>query len=304
MRKLLRADFSRLFRDKLFYALIALMMLWEGLVLSEGNRLSREFLYETKLDDYAFSWFQIFGILFSVFVCLFLGREYSDGTIRNKLVVGHGRLSIYFAGLITVIAAGLMLCAGALLIACGVGIPLMGAFTAEPEQLLFLCLCSVLVVISYSAIFTLMGMLCSRKAVTAILCVLTAFGLMLFASYLNSSLSQPEMLEQYISEPYVEDGAEAETGSGGEPEMEEEPQYDENGRRVTLRSEWVKNPRYLTGMKREAYQFLFECLPGGQSYLISGFEVEEPWRLMGYSALLAVAVSGAGCLVFRRKDIK
>ena len=40
------------------------------------------------------------GLVAAVFISLFVGSEYSDGTIRNKLVVGHSRMRIYLANLI------------------------------------------------------------------------------------------------------------------------------------------------------------------------------------------------------------
>lgn len=304
MRKLLRADLSRLFRDKLFYIAILFMMGWEGIVISEGYRAIHEFQYQVRLEQYAFNYYQMIGIVFSVFACLYLGREYSDGTIRNKLVVGHGRWSIYFSSLITVTAAGLMLAAGGFLVACAAGIPLLGGFQAGPVEVVRVCVCGAMVIVSYSAIFTLIGMLCSRKAVTAVVSVLTAFILLFLAAMLLQTLSEPEMIEQYATESYSYTVTENADGSDTESAMEEEPQYDENGQRVTLKSEWVKNPYYIRGIQRDIYQFLLEFLPGGQSYLVSGFETENEWRLAGYSALLALLVSGAGYAVFRRKDIK
>ena len=44
---------------------------------------------------------QVVGILISIFYSLFLGTEYNDGTIRNKLIVGHKRETIYLASFIT-----------------------------------------------------------------------------------------------------------------------------------------------------------------------------------------------------------
>ncbi|MGY3662454.1 MAG: hypothetical protein ACXAHE_00930 [Roseburia sp. 1XD42-69] len=40
---------------------------------------------------------------------MFLGTDYSDGTIRNKLTVGHTRTNIYLANLIVTFAAGLLI---------------------------------------------------------------------------------------------------------------------------------------------------------------------------------------------------
>lgn len=53
--------------------------------------------YPTALDDRFFAYSFFIGILSAIFCSLFTGTEYSDGTIRNKIVVGHSRISIYLS---------------------------------------------------------------------------------------------------------------------------------------------------------------------------------------------------------------
>ena len=52
------------------------------------------------------------GVVLSAFCSLFVGAEYSDGTIRNKIAVGHSRAAVYLANLVTCSAAGVLICLG------------------------------------------------------------------------------------------------------------------------------------------------------------------------------------------------
>lgn len=52
---------------------------------------------ETYIDSAFFSVAIYIGIILSVFCSLFIRTEYSDGTIRNKLIVGQKRSAVYFA---------------------------------------------------------------------------------------------------------------------------------------------------------------------------------------------------------------
>ena len=88
------------------------------------------------IDGQLFTFAMFIGIVLSTFCGLFLGIEYGDGTIRNKVVVGHKRSSIYLANLITCIAAGLAMCAAFMLVYVAVGIPLIGTFTLEIKYIL------------------------------------------------------------------------------------------------------------------------------------------------------------------------
>ena len=56
----------------------------------------------------------------------FIGTEYSDGTIRNKIVVGHSRSTIYLANLLTCCFAGLIMCLCFILPTLAIRIPLFG----------------------------------------------------------------------------------------------------------------------------------------------------------------------------------
>ena len=47
----------------------------------------------------------VFPIALSILITLFIGIEYSDKTIRNKLIVGHSRSEVYLANLVVGIAS-------------------------------------------------------------------------------------------------------------------------------------------------------------------------------------------------------
>ena len=109
MRKLLRANFSRLFRDKLFLVSLALMFVM-GTALQIMHCIDNVKNNENWTPDATCFVFAVFvPILLSLITALFIGSDYSDGTMRNKLIVGHKRHCIYLANLIVIAAAGILL---------------------------------------------------------------------------------------------------------------------------------------------------------------------------------------------------
>ena len=52
------------------------------------------------IDEALFQFPMIHGVMLAAFVPLFLGADYSDGTIRNKLIAGHRRSGIYLSDLL------------------------------------------------------------------------------------------------------------------------------------------------------------------------------------------------------------
>ena len=51
---------------------------------------------DVEFDDILFCFAFAVGFVSSVFCSLFIGIEYSDRTLHNKLIVGHSRTAIYF----------------------------------------------------------------------------------------------------------------------------------------------------------------------------------------------------------------
>ena len=84
MSRLLAAGFTRLKKSKIFWLLMVMMFaLGIFFPVSQYNSMQK---YNTSgtLDSPFFSHVMFMGILTAVFCSLFIGTEYSDGTIRNK----------------------------------------------------------------------------------------------------------------------------------------------------------------------------------------------------------------------------
>ena len=110
MRKLLRANGSRLLRDRAFWLLAALMAAL-GASMAVVNAVHARQDGEIWTMDYTLFIYVILApILASVFTALFIGNEHSSGAMRNKLIAGHRRGCIYLADLLVSCCAGICLC--------------------------------------------------------------------------------------------------------------------------------------------------------------------------------------------------
>ena len=184
MRRLLSANLHRLWRTPSFWITVALFAFLEAalsLLLLRQGVMPLEFAPYFAL--------QAVGVLTAVFYSLFLGTEYSDGTIRNKLIVGHRRHSVYLASLATGAVAVTVLCLVGTAAGCAIGLALGAQLRAGTAQLAQAAALSWLSCISYTALFNLVGLLSSSKARTAMICILTAFCLF-FAGLTCYSLNQ------------------------------------------------------------------------------------------------------------------
>ena len=276
MNKLLRSNFARLWRDKLFWLCMGAMLVYAVAFMLNGCRQAAVDMseYQYSIDNYYFHFALSIGLFCSVCGSMFFGTEYNDGTIRNKIIVGHTREDIYLASLITTFAATLLIMsvwlAGAL-----VAVPALGFWKMGVLRLLGYLLIAVLFVLALSAIFTVINMLSSGKANTFLISVLLFIGLLLLASMVYNGLSEPEMISGV--------------------------QITQNGLDMTEPS---PNPNYVTGMRREIYDFIVDFLPTGQGLRMWQLEIAHPVRMIVSSLFITVVTTAGGMLAFTKKNIR
>lgn len=312
MNRLLSANFTRLRKSKVFW-LGVIAMIGFGAFLPISNYMDeirfREFTdyeFANPFDNVLFGYSLAIGVLCAIFISLFLGTEYSDGTIRNKLIVGKTRASIYFSNLITNIAAALFMCLCYLGSVCAVGIPLCDKIDMEISLVLKIIAASLVMVIAFCSVCTMLSMIIQSKAIMAIISITSIFVLMFGSAIISNRLNQPKNF--VYSE--ITDGVE---------KVISEP-----------------NSYYVGGTKRKVYIFLNDFLPTSQSikfYQNSALNVEEDnksenqtlntdisadenilnmieekeshlWTLVLYSSINIVITTAIGLFVFQKKNIK
>ncbi len=283
MRNLLSANFFRLRKSALFWGFMVLMLLlgagftlqrvWEQVAYAEFGGLY-------YIDEAFFNYTMIIGIVMAVFIPLFFGTEHSDGTIRNKLTVGHSRVSVYLAHVLTAATVALLFCLTYILAVLSVGVPLLNGGIERPLPTFLLNLLGSLVLAAaYSALFTLVTLNVRQKAISAVACILGTLAIIFASFYVRARLSEPETWFNYG------------TDETGEVAMLEYP-----------------NDRYLRGTERAVYEFIYDFLPMTQSmqYYSSYSKEHTPQtqRMIAYAALISTLSTGAGIALFRRKDLK
>lgn len=236
--------------------------------------------YPYYMEDILFSNCIFMPIFSAVFAGLFIGTEYSDGTIRNKLIVGRTRYEVYFSNMIVCTAGLLLIHAADITAILCIGFPLVRTVNAPVSSLILLGLISIVTVTALSAVFTLMSMLVHHKAGCCVAAVLLSFIFLVSAMTIESRLNAPEYYPS-MSATFTDE-------SGG-------MQIENTGE--------VKNPHYLTGTKRKVYEFLYDFLPGCQMLQITSQSPENPGILPLYSLSIIVAATACGTFFFRRKNI-
>ncbi len=274
MIKLLNAGFERLRKNKIF---LFVMIFSIGLALfmiytqySDMKKYDEVIEVEQLMLNYS----TIIGIVIAIFTSLFLGVEYSDGAIRNKISIGHKRANIYLSNLVVVSITSLFAYIVFMIVVAIIGIPLFGGFTMQISSFFKLIGCIAVAILSYSSIFTFIAMLCSNKTITAIVSIMLAFGMMMVALTCFNILDAPEFIQ---------------TASlvNGEMKFEEVP-----------------NPKYPSKSKKFVCQTLVDIIPAGQMFELAGRVAPNLKALPVYSLGEVLMFTGAGMLLFKKKELK
>lgn len=274
MINLLNSGFTRLKKSKIFWVLIVFSIFLALFVISTSYSDMKKYESVIEVEQLIINYSTIIGIAISIFTSIFLGVEYSDGAIRNKISIGHKRVNIYLSNLIITTITSLLAYIVWIVVIATIGIPLFGEITMPVLSLLMLLGCILVAIIAYSSIFTFIAMMISNKTITAIVSIMLAFGFMIFALTCMKVLETPE----YIQEASVVEG--------------------------DMKFEEVLNPKYPSENKKKVFQALLDVNPSGQMFQIAGRGNANLKILPLYSLGILVVFTSAGIMLFNKKEIK
>ena len=284
MSRLLISTFIRMLKKIVFWFLLLCMFAYG--VYSASN-IASEVSTGFVFDGCLFECLPLMGLVSAIFTSLFIGSEYSDGTIRNKLVVGHSRMRIYLANLIVCAIANVLISlaytAGVFVIANTKG----GELAAETSIITLCMISSFLVSVTFASIMTLLAILNSNKAGNVVVSMILALVLLISGAFIHQRLGEPEKYDNYVS-------------------------VNEMG--IPTQVEQLPNPQYINGTPRVILEVLNDLLPSGQAIqLADAFDTEgmtdesianAPYRWMRYSMLVTLLTSFLGITLFRKKEIR
>ena len=229
------------------------------------------------LNTYFFNGNLCIGAALAIFTALFIGRQHTDGGLRNMISTGHSRRSIYLANLITCFAAGVGFLLAFWLGGILVGLPGMGTviFTGIRRPMTGI-LWSMMTVLSYSALFCMIAMLDSSKSRSAVVSLLLAAFLFAGGFATRNGLEEPEFTTQYVTDNLVS----------------------------FTKEENIPNPKFLRGTERTVYEALDALLPSCQALRPVLRDTDYPAAQPLYAAVWCVCLTALGCGLFRKKDIR
>lgn len=270
MIKLLKAGFFRLKKDVIFWLFIFLTIGMAGFTLF--RYLSNEGVY---LDKILNEFIMYIGLFIAIFVSIFVGKEYGQGIIRNKIIVGHSRISIFLSNLIISIVVSLLCELIYLIIVFLIGIPLFGQMQMSFSQFAIVLLNTALVIISFCSIYNFITMICSEITISISICIIL---------FVATFVAQAALGFTANSRKYIEHA------------------FWDNGNKYIISQE--PNPNYPGDEKVKQARMLYLFVPQGQAMEIESGNLEY-WVQMTISSIILICVVNiVGVCIFSKKELK
>lgn len=135
------------------------------------------------------------GLVAAILTSMFIGSEYSDGTIRNKLVVGHSRMRIYLANLIVCSVACVLIFLAYITGVFVVGSAKGGELLTKTSVVTMCLVCSILVSVAFTSIMTMLAILNTNKAGNVVVSMMLALILLVSGSLEVEQLPNPQYID-------------------------------------------------------------------------------------------------------------
>lgn len=277
MSKLIYANIVRMIKSKIFWISEIFLTGYSIFVYAMAAVNAQNGMGNTGWTVYFFNEMLFIHVVMAIFIPFFIGVEYSDGTIRNKIAVGHRRMDIYLANVVVCYAAGILQFFTYSVVSALSSLLLIGSDSlTSMNRIPWRIGCSFFIILAYTAVFSLIAMLDSNKTRAVVIELVLALVFVMLTTQIYGDLQEPERTSRVVM---------SETG---EMVLEED----------------IPNSKYVSGTKRVVYEWIDACLPEDQSmYVIDPnmvFSVRAPLCLLGESMILIAA----GVYLFQRKDIK
>ncbi len=155
MRKLLKASFIRLFTSSEFQLTPIILIAINVTMMSIQVKILREIGFTNTPESLLTMHLTYISFAAALLVSLYVGTEYSNATIFNKIICGHSRIKIYFSYLITTVAGTALAHLISVVVTAVIGCILLGPPTVSLGEIAVSFLFSLAPIASLTAVFLL-----------------------------------------------------------------------------------------------------------------------------------------------------
>ena len=214
MPELLKFEFRRLSKSIFFKIVGGYCIVWPlivtifyrilfGLTMKEAGT---SFAAETMKDSEIMYLTWMIGVAFvnelpkfiALFACLHVGRDFTDGIVRNKIIAGHSRTAIFFSYMITQLSAVVIWCLLYMsfswlgLLVTGFGVNLNGG------EMLLRYGVAIILTLMLAVTFVVLSVIFRRRALPIILSIIIVMVMSTLTSFAGMFNTPSKAVDDYL----------------------------------------------------------------------------------------------------------
>ena len=184
MNRLLAADLRRLVRSPLASGAVAAMALASAGFVYMQTLSARE----VGLERVMLLFMAVYGMAAAMLLGLLHGSEYSEGTLRNKLICGCSRAQVYLSQTLMSMLACAAMYLAALAAGFFLGAPLFDLHVSAGHEMLTAAI-GFLACLYYAALYTMLPALCRGRAAAVAVNMAAAVGMLMLSVSISEMLA-------------------------------------------------------------------------------------------------------------------
>lgn len=199
MSRLLRADFYHMYCKKwIWLCVLSMMFIAVGFCIMQYTAMD----YEVGLDRVIFLPMSFYGVAIAALISILVGEDFSEGIVKNKIISGRTRVSIYFSNLVVSWAACITVYLLTVATAWGIGVNFFEVNVTISEIMRFVVL-GCFTCLSYGSIYCMITISAGNKTIAVAICMSLAFVMLFLCLHSNSILVQTEYKDGIWNPHYV-----------------------------------------------------------------------------------------------------
>ena len=143
-----------------------------------------------------------FGLVLAALVGFYAGEDFSEGTVRNKIVTGNQRSHIFVSQMLCVWSAALTIYVLTVLLTVCTGVPLF-AHDVGAKEIMSCFGLGCLTVLAMGSLFYLITMWIGNRSVAVTICMGMAFVMLFLCLHTNQTLMQQPIKDGVANIHYV-----------------------------------------------------------------------------------------------------
>ncbi|MBQ8108143.1 MAG: ABC transporter permease subunit, partial [Ruminococcus sp.] len=221
------------------------------------------------LDGVYDSGLQIIWLVIGLTVSMFIGTDYDNKTINNKIMSGHPRAAIYLADLIVTYSGVVLMQVCGIVIGSAAAIPLFGMFSVSFKEFILSELFILCILAVYTAIVLFITTIFNSKAHAQAVSMVTMLVVFAVGNIVYDQMVRREMNEH----------GSAAAAAVSQPSHEQE---------------------------KDVWEVLYDLVPQCQTnrVLEAGGLPDDAAKMAGFDVAVITVITAAGIFVFCKKDIK